>query len=275
MNDVPEEVNNRTNKLGYTLGLRYNFTKDLLVKFSHEKGIRFPTNAELFGDEALITPAIFLKPEQSFNNNVGLVYDHFDAADRRLQIEFNTFYMKVDQLIQIAGNGLSLGYVNYAKARIVGADIDVKKDITEHLFASVNFTWQKLTDNNRYIPGTQNIANPTYGLTIPNTPNLFSNVNIEYHQQHWLGKDSKTRFMYDGSFVNQFNYGFDLSIYDEYKIPSYYIHTLSAEQSFKNSRYTLTAECNNLLDAKVINNYNQPLAGRTFRIKFRYLLLGK
>lgn len=275
VNDQPDEVNNRTSKLGYTLGARYNFTDDLLIKASHEKGIRFPANAELFGDGALITPAIFLKPEESFNNNIGLVYDHTSTNDRRLQVEINGFYMKVDQLIQLAGNGLSLGYVNYAKAKIIGADADIKSDITDHLYASINLTWQRLTDNNRYIPGTQNIANPTYGLTIPNTPNLFSNWNVEYHHPDWLGKNSKTRFMYDGSYVKQFNYGFDLSIYDEYKIPSYYLHTLSVEQSFCNSRYTFTAECNNLMDTRVINNYNQPLAGRTFRVKFRYLLLSK
>lgn len=274
VSDQPDRVNNRTSQLGYTTGVRYNITGYLLVKASHERGIRFPVNSELFGDGALITPAVFLKPELSYNNNIGLVYDHIDASQRRLQLELNGFYMNVDNLIQLAGNGLSLGYVNYARAGITGADADLKYDLTRNWYGSFNVTWQRLTDNNRFVPGTQNVVNPTYGLVIPNVPNFFYNWNLEYHKDNLFGRDSKSRLLYDGSYAAAINYGFDISIYDEYKVPSYFIHTLSAEQSFKNNRYTLTAEVNNLLDAAVINNYNQPLAGRTFRIKLRFLLMG-
>lgn len=273
VNGVPDKVNNITNTLGYNAGLRYNFTDNFLLKASHERAVRFPINGELFGDGVLITPALFLRPEVAYNNSIGLVYDHTNNRLRRLQIEANAFYMNVDQLIQLSGNGLSLGYVNYAKARIIGADIDLKSDIANNLYASLNVTWQQLTDNNRYIPGTQNVANPTYGLTIPNTPRFFSNLNVEYHRDNLIGQRTRTRLMYDGSYVHQFSYGFNISQYDSYFIPSYTIHTLSVEQAFADRKYTLTAEVNNVLNTPVINNYNQPLPGRTFRIKLRYLLL--
>ena len=275
VNGEPDKVNNITNTVGYTVGLRYSFTPEFFIKASHEKGIRLPVNAELFGDGALITPAVFLKPEQANNNNIGVVYEKSNAQDRKLQIEANAFYMQVQDLIQLAGNGLSLGYVNYAKARIIGADIDIKDDITSSLFASFNATWQKLTDINRYIPGTENVPNPTYKLTIPNTPRFFANWNIEFHKENWIFNNSKTRIMYDGSYVHRYNYGFNISAYDEFYIPAYYTHTCSVEQSFQDARYTITGEVNNLFDAHVLNNYNQPLPGRTFRIKLRYLFLDK
>jgi vitamin B12 transporter len=274
-NDDPDKLNNVTNEIGYNVGIRYNFTKSLLVKASHEKGVRLPSNTELFGDGILITPSTALQPEVAYNNNLGLVYDHTNKGEKRLQVEANGFYMNVDNLIQLSGNGLTLGYVNYAKARIIGGDVDVKLDVTNFLYASVNGTYQRLTDINKFIPGTQNVDNPTYKLTIPNVPKLFFNWSLEFHKESLLGEHSKTRVIYDGALVDKFSYGFNISVYDNFAIPSYSTHTLSVEQAFKDSRYTVTAEVNNLTNEVVINNFNQPLPGRTFRIKLRYLLLGK
>jgi vitamin B12 transporter len=274
-NDTPDELHTVTNEFGYNAGLRYNITKPLLVKASYERGVRLPNNAELFGDGALITPSTTLRPEIAHNYNAGFVFDRTNNRGDRLQFEANGFFMDVDNLIQLSGNGLTLGYVNYAKARIVGADFDAKCDITNWLYASVNGTFQNLTDKNRFIPGTQNVENPTYNLTIPNTPRLFFNWSLEFHKGELLGEHSRTRLVYDGSFVDKFNYGFNISIYDDFSIPSYLTHTISIEQSFKDGRYIVTGEANNLTDEVVINNFNQPLPGRTFRIKVRYLLFGK
>jgi vitamin B12 transporter len=273
-NGSPDKLRNVTRSIGYNAGLRYNFTKTFLAKASYEKGVRLPNNEELFGDGVLITPTTSLKPEFAQNYNAGLVFDQNIAADRRLQIDVNAFYMNVENLIQLSGNGLALGYVNYAKANIKGGDFEVKYDVWKNLFASANATYQVLTDIAKRIPATS-VPNPTYGLRIPNTPNLFFNWNVEFHKENMLGKNSKTRLIYDGTFVNKYNYGFNISIYDKFAIPSYHSHTVSVEQSFQDGRYTITTEANNLTNEVVINNFNQPLAGRTFRVKLRYLLLGK
>jgi vitamin B12 transporter len=272
-NSTPDPVSNLTSEVGYNAGVRYNFSKALLLKGSYERGVRLPNNTELFGDGILITPNTNLRPEIAQNYNLGLVYDRTDVSDRRLQVELNGFLMNVDNLIQLSGNGLTLGYVNYAKARIHGFDFDVKYDITRQLYGSVNATYQILTDKNRFIPETIT-PNPTYNLTIPNVPQFFANWNLEYHREHWFGQDSKTRFIYDGSFINQYSFGFNISIYDRFFIPTYLTHTFSIEQSFRQNRYTITGEVNNLTNSAVINNFNQPLMGRTFRLKLRYLLFG-
>jgi vitamin B12 transporter len=271
----PEKVNNNNSTFGYNAGVRYNFTKVLMIKASHEKAVRLPNNAELFGDGVLITPAIFLQPEIANNNSIGVIYDHTNKSDRRLQAEFNGFFMHVSNLIQLSGNGLSIGYVNFAKANIYGADAEVKYDLTKELYASVNITWQKAIDINKYLPGTQNVANPTYKLAIPNIPQLFGNWSIEYTRDNILSKNSITKLLYEGSYSREYNYGFKISQYDTMAIPSFLTHTISIEQSFNNRRYIIAAEVNNLTNERVINNFNQPLPGRTFRIKLRYLLLGK
>jgi vitamin B12 transporter len=272
-NSEPDKLNNSFAEVGYTLGMRYNITNSLLGKISHERAVRLPNNTELFGDGILITPTTSLRPEIAFNYNIGAMFTKSYSGGRQLRVESNFFYMNVDNLIQLAGNALTLGYVNFAKARVAGGDVEAKYDITSNLYASINATYQRLTDSNEFIPGTDRVPNPTYNLAIPNTPQLFGNWNVEYHRNNLLGKQSRTRIIYDGSFVDTYNFGFKISIYDKFSIPGYITHTLSLEHSFQDGRYTITAEANNLTDQTVINNFNQPLPGRTLRIKLRYLLL--
>ncbi|SEW52789.1 TonB-dependent receptor plug domain-containing protein [Chitinophaga arvensicola] len=271
----PDKVSNVQQDVGYNLGIRYNFTPALLVKASYEKALRMPQPTELFGDGALITPAITLHPELAHNVTAGIFYDGKLSDQRRLQLESNVFYMDVSNLIQLAGNGLSLGYVNYQQARIKGVDAEVKYDISRDFYVSGNATWQRLTDAMRYLPGSNHVANPTYQLQLPNIPSFFTNWSVEYHHDGWPFSHSRTRVIYEGSYVHQYDYGFAVSSYENLRIPGYHTHNLAWEQSFRRNRYTITAEVHNLADAIVINNYNNPLPGRTWRLRFRYLLFGK
>jgi len=272
----PEKVKNTVSTGGYNIGARYSFTPAFLVKASYERAVRLPVNAELFGDGALITPSILLKPERSHNYTAGIVYDKVSRGQKRLQVESNVFYMEVGDMIQLAGaGGLTTGYVNYANVDIVGADAEIKYDLTRGLYVSGNITWQRLRDMNKYIPGTQQVENPTYKRQIPNVPELFANWNLEYHANNLLGQDTKTRIIYEGSYSKQYSYSFNVSRYDHFFIPQYVAHNLAVEQSFKKDRYTIAGEINNFTDAIIINNWNMPLPGRTFRIKIRYLLLSK
>ncbi|HEY0271870.1 MAG TPA: TonB-dependent receptor, partial [Chitinophaga sp.] len=270
----PGRVDNVTNTFGYNAGARYNLTHDLTVKGSFERAVRLPANAELFGDGVLITPAISLKPEVANNYTAGLLYDRFRGSNNRVQFESNIFYMEVAQMIQLAGSGLTTGYVNYANVNITGMDAEVKADLTRSFFVSANVTWQQLRDVNKYTPGTEQVKNPTYKLQVPNVPEFFTNWSLEYYHDNLLGKGTKTRMIYEGSYVQQYYYAFNISIYDNYIIPSYLTHDLTIEQSFHNERFTLTGEVHNITNARVIDNWNLPLPGRTFRVKFRCLLLG-
>lgn len=271
-----EKVNNTVNTIGYNTGVRYNFTSVLMAKASYERAVRLPLSAELFGDGALITPAILLKPETANNFTAGVIYDKTNASRRRLQLDGNAFYMTVDDMIQLAGaGGLTTGYVNYAHVDIVGADAEVKADITSDLYFTGNITWQRLRDMNKFLPGTQQVDNPTYKRQIPNVPELFANWNIEYHKEGLIGKGTKTRLIYEGSYNKRYSYSFNVSRYDRFFIPSYVGHNFAIEQSFQNNRYTVTGEVQNFTDENITNNWNMPLPGRTFRIKVRYLLISK
>ena len=271
----PEEVSNTTNKFGYNFGLRYNLTNALFLKASHEFAIRLPLAAELFGDGALITPSINLNPEEAYNYSLGLVYDRYYHPQKRVQLETNAFYLDVDHLIQLAGAGLTTGFINYSKAQIMGVDLDCKLDLTSHFFMSLNATWQSIKDINEYIPGTNDISNPTYDKEIPNIPKLFSNWSLEYHSNDLLGKDSNTRIIYEGSHINEYKFGFELSVNDQFMIPTSLAHNLIIEHSLSNQKFTITGQVQNFTNAVVLNNWNQPLPGRSFRIKIRMLLMDR
>ena len=276
ISEDPDFISTKFSQMGYSLGLRYNINDQLFLKSSHERALRLPNNQELFGDGVLLTPSVHLKPETSYNFNLGIVYDKFKLpTGNRIQAEWNAFLMYVSDLIQLGGNGISIGYVNYAKAKIYGTDIEVKADLTAHLFVSANATIQQVLDNNQFIPGTQDVPNPTYDLLIPNIPTHFANWNIEYHKEGIFGKESRSRFIYEGSYTNQFNFGFAISAFDNLAIPSFVAHHLIFEQSFQNDKYTVTAEIRNIFNANIINNWNQPLPGRNFKIRIRYLLIDK
>jgi outer membrane cobalamin receptor len=272
----PEKVNNTTNTFGYNAGMRYNFNEAWMVKASYERAIRLPLNAELFGDGALITPAILLKPEKAHNFTAGAIYDKTNVSEKRLQLEANAFYMRVGDMIQLTGTGgLTTGYVNYANVDIVGADAEAKLDLTRSIYVSGNITWQRLRDINKYLPGTQQVENPTYLLQIPNVPELFGNWNIEYHKDNLIASGTKARLIYEGSYTKQYSYSFNVSRYDQFFLPTYVAHNLVLEYSFNKEIYTITGEVHNITNELIINNWNMPLPGRTFRVKVRYLLLGK
>jgi outer membrane receptor protein involved in Fe transport len=272
----PEQVNNTVNIFGYNTGVRYNLTETWMAKASFERSVRLPLIAELFGDGALITPSILLKPEIANNFTAGIIYDKTDRRERRFQLDANAFYMKVQQMIQLAGaGGLTTGYVNYANVDIVGADAEVKADIMRDLYFNANITWQRLRDINKYLPGTQGVENPTYKRQIPNVPQLFGNWNLEYHKEGLIGRGTKTRVIYEGSYNKRYSYSFNVSRNDRFFIPAYTAHNFVIEQSFQNNRYTVTGEVQNFTNAVIINNWNMPLPGRTFRVKLRYLLISK
>ena len=276
LQEDPDIVSTKFSQLGYNLGFRYNVSDQFFIKTSHERALRLPNNQELFGDGVLLTPSVSLQPETSYNFNLGVVYDRFLLpSGNRIQAEWNGFLMYVSDLIQLGGNGISTGYVNYAKAKIFGTDLEIKSDITSNLYASINATVQKVIDNNEYIPGTDNVPNPTHELQIPNIPTAFANWNIEYHTAGLLGKETSSRIIYEGSFTNRFNFGFAISAFDNLEIPSFVTHNLVYEQSFQKDKYTLTLEARNLFDAIVINNWNQPLPGRNFKLRVRCLLIDR
>ena len=122
------------------------------------------------------------------------------------------------------------------------------------------------------LPDTQ-VDNPTYNKRIPNVPYLMGNFGVELHKENLFGgKGQNTRLLFDASYVHQYFYDFEMSIYQDRKIPTSFTMDAGLEHSFGNGRWTLTFKLKNITDRWVVSELNRPLPGRTLAFKVRYVL---
>jgi outer membrane receptor protein involved in Fe transport len=270
----PPEVTNGTTSFGASEAVRYFLSPTTLVKASVELARRLPTGAELFGDGLLVQAAPALRPERSLNLNAGVQYERAGADGRRVQLEVNGFWMSLRDMIRLApGFAGSAAYTNLGSGRVAGMDIEAKADLTSWLYGSAGATYQDARDVLPLLPGTA-VSNPTRGLRIPNMPWLFGTAALEAHAGDLFGRGQQSRVFYEGAFTEEYFYAFEMSRRQERRIPRALIHTVGVEQQWLHWGLTVSAELQNLTGARVLNQFNQPLPGRSFRVKLRYTWIG-
>jgi outer membrane receptor protein involved in Fe transport len=252
---------------GFSNSARLLVAGSWYLKASAERAFRAPDPTELFGDGSLIAPAPALLPERSWNASLGLLYNRSRANGGRIQIEANAFLLRVSDYITLAGIGFARGHVNTGEVRIAGLDVDARIDLSPALFLYGNGTWQDLRDVTRTLPGTS-VPNPTHGLRIPNAPYLFGSAGIEWRSR--LGAGRNLKVFVETGYTHRYFYAFQVSQNQERVIPTSFVQDVGIEQGFFDNRITLSTEIHNLTDSRVINVLNNPLPGRTFRVKLRY-----
>lgn len=132
-------------------------------------------------------------------------------------------------------------------------------------------TYQDLRDTRKYEQNTS-VPNPTKGSRIPNIPYFMANAGFEFHKENLFGgKGQNTRFFIDGSFVEEYLYDFEQSIYQERRIPRTFSSNAGIEHSILNGRIILNARINNLTDTRMLSEFNRPLPGRNFGFRIRYV----
>lgn len=252
---------------GFSDAARLLLAGSWYLKASAERAFRSPDPTELFGDGSLIAPAPELLPERSWNASLGLLYDRPRAQGGRAQVEANAFLLRVSDYITLAGTGFTRGHVNTGQVRIAGVDLDARLDVSPALFLYGNGTWQDLRDATSTLPGTS-VPNPTHGLRIPNAPYLFGSAGLEWRPRFAAARNLKV-FLETG-YTHSYFYAFQVSQHQARAIPSSFMQDVGVEQGFLDNRITLSTEIHNLSDSRVINVLNNPLPGRTFRVKLRY-----
>lgn len=255
---------------GVSNATRYKFTDNFMAKGSVAYEARIPTDTELLGDGFLIAPAKDLLPERSRNFNLGFIYQQNDDKDNRLEVEINGFYSYVTDMIRFTGGALQSKYENFGKMRSMGVEAEVKADIFPFLYGYANVTYQDLRDKRELEPNTQ-IPNATLNKRIPNIPYYMSNFGLEFHKQNLFGgKEQNTRLLLDSQFVEGYWYDFEVSKYQERRIPRSLVFHFAVEHTFMDGRLTLSARVNNFTNQKVVSEFNRPLPGRNIGFKVRY-----
>ena len=269
----PQPVKTSKNYIGFSNAMRYKFTNDLMLKASFNSEVRIPTSEELIGNGYSILASPALRPERTSGVNLGLLYRHIKADGGLIEVELNGFYNQLEDMIRFTPDMIPTmaRYRNFGSVRTKGVELEAKGDICPLLYLYANGTYQDLRDVRKTIPGTE-VENPTRNMRIPNVPYLLANFGAELHKENLFGgRGQNTRLLFDASYIHQYFYDFEVSKYQERKIPTSMTMDAALEHSFCNNRWTITFKVKNLTDRRVVSELNRPLPGRYIGLKVRYL----
>ena len=268
-----KDVDISKNYWGGSESIRYKFTKRLLAKASFSSEVRIPTAEELVGNGYSILPATDLRPERCNGLNAGILY-HRANQFGFVEVEANYFFNQLDDMIRYQADMIPsmARYANFGTVRTKGAEIEMKGDLTSFLYLYGNATYQDLRDRRKHETGSS-ADNPTYGKRMPNIPYILANFGAEIHHENLFGgKHQNTRLLADAQYVHEYFYDFEMSKYQDRKIPTSFTIDLGLEHSFFNERWTLTFKVKNLTDKTVYSDLNRPLPRRNFGFKVRYVM---
>ncbi|GAB6960432.1 TonB-dependent receptor [Prevotella aurantiaca JCM 15754] len=269
----PQPVKTSKNYIGFSNAMRFKFTNDLMLKASFNSEVRIPTSEELIGNGYSILASPALRPERTSGVNLGLLYRHIKADGGLIEVELNGFYNQLEDMIRFTPDMIPTmaRYRNFGSVRTKGVELEAKGDICPLLYLYANGTYQDLRDVRKTIPGTE-VENPTRNKRIPNVPYLLANFGAELHKENLFGGSGQnTRLLFDASYIHQYFYDFEVSKYQERKIPTSMTMDAALEHSFCNDRWTITFKVKNLTDRRIVSELNRPLPGRYIGIKVRYL----
>ena len=258
---------------GANFAVAYRPIQEWLFKAAVSSEVRIPSSEELIGNGYTIVPSPELKPERNNSLNLGVLYHKNLERGGMFEAELNVFASQLTDMIRFTPGMIpsTARYANFGAVNSKGVEGEVKGDFTPWLYAYVNATWQDLRDVRQFIPETK-VPNPSYEKRIPNVPYLMANGGLELHGKNWLGgQGQNTRILLDASYIHQYFYDFELSRFQDRKIPTSLTCDAAIEHSFDNNRWTLTFKLRNLTNREVVSEFNRPLPGRNFSIKLRYL----
>ena len=263
------------NYTGYGAGMRYVWSEPLALKASYEHTARLPLTRELLGNGTTVYANLTLRPENSDNVNLGLFGTvRPGGGDHLFYYEAGGFYRHVKDFIHLVlseSEGL-YQYANVTNVDVKGVEGEVRYSWREHLQLTGNLTFQDARDKNPL--NALGKTSVTYNNKIPNRPWFYGNADATWNFYNLLGRGTRLRLNWQYQYVHWFyltweGYGARAT---KSRIPTQHVHTAAATWSWHESRYNLTLECSNLLDATLYDNYKLQKPGRAFLLKFRLLL---
>ena len=274
-----ELINGRkiTNNLGFGLASKFTIKELFSIKASYENTYRLPTTRELLGNGVTLYPNFSLRPESSDNINLTL-FGSLEDNKHYIFYEVNGFYRYVKDYIRLVVEATEDGtmqYENVSNVQVLGAEVELKYSYNRALDLNLSASYQDARSKTQFYPNGQ--PHITYNNKIPNKPWLFGAFDASYTFRDIFGIEDALKFNYRFAYVHWFyltweSYG---SVESKAIIPSQYQHDLELSYSFKDSRYNLSFECNNLLNSLQYDNYKLQKPGRAFFIKFRYFINNK
>ena len=270
--DIP--ASSTHNYIGYGVGTRYTFLDAFALKASFEHSVRLPMARELLGNGTTVYANVKLSPEESNNVNAGLFGTYRPASGHTLYYEANGFLRYVDNYIQavVSEKEGMMQYQNLPAVHIKGVEGEIRYDWKNRLQLQANACYQDARDQMKFKSDGKPSA--TYNNRVPNKPWLFCNANASYSFYDIGLPESRLRISYDYQWVHWFFLSWEAygALESKARIPAQHISSLALSYSWKNERYNLSVQCDNLFDATAYDNYKLQKPGRSFFCKFRLFI---
>jgi len=248
---------NTSQELGYGIASSIEIIRGLKAKASYEKTFRIPEGIELFGDGLLFKSNPFLKPEQSNNINVGVLWNT-DMNNLLLNIDVNAFFRDTKNLFFLLSEGVTARYINLAKTKNMGLEGELSIRHNDQFFLTLNTTYQNITDS-------------ALDIRVANRPFLFGNISTGYTFKNILTTSGQLSISWNTLFTEEFPLqSFTDGNPDErLVVPQQLSHNLQLGYSLGN-RYHLSIQARNITDARLYDNIAVQKPGRAFYLKLRY-----
>lgn len=271
-----QTLNTHFDKFGYGVASRFKILPDLGVKLSLERAYRLQEVEEVFGDGLNVQPNPDLKPESSYNANLGGYYG-LRLARHRFFAEASAFYRDAQDFIYPVPDQRSKALKNENKSnvQVTGFEAELRYDYADLLSFNINATYQSAVNMTKYGSTSSTVYEATYKNKIPNQPWLFGNANLSIGKNNVFGNGSRLQFNWYTQYVHWFYLTWAAfgNVNGKSTIPDQLIHNATLSYSFLNGRYNVSGECRNLTDALAFDNFRLQKPGRAFSVKLRYFLI--
>lgn len=268
------------NYWGLADALKFQLSPSSLLRGSVEYAYRLPERDELFGNNIFIVPNFELKPERSWNLNLGYRYEQY----KKLMIEANTFYRNTQDLILLVPiQTPNAQYRNQDKVRGFGFDIDATYAISKHYKISGNASWQDLR-----LFGITN-AQDTWknNARLRNTPYFFANAGFNADYENTIQQKDQLKLYVNYNFIREFYLetipqnlepgGFlglsgTANLNTSLLIPDQHVINAGFTYRFASQRFSIGGEWRNITNTAVFDYYRIQKPGRNASIKLSYFL---
>lgn len=278
-NDEYYVQSNTFTQEGYGIAATWFIRPRLQLKASFEKSYRLPENDEMFGDVVNLASNPTLRPESSYNSNLGLNYTVTLNKVHNLYVDANVIYRSASDFIRpsvfVSYGRAVQQMVNLRDVVNSGIDGEIRYSYKRLLNAGINLTYQNIRNNTKY-EGSSTDISPVYKDRIPNMPYLFGNANASVFLKD-VGKTGNTLTIgYNLLYVHEYflRWPSQGAASSKLTIPEQVAHDVNLVYSLAGGRYNVAFECRNLADAVLYDNFSLQKPSRSFNVKLRYFLTG-
>ncbi|MFC5283671.1 TonB-dependent receptor [Pedobacter alpinus] len=279
-------ANRTTNidKLGYGAAFNYFINKNLQIRTSYELTNRLPEAIEIFGDVENQEGNPNLKPQESDNINIGVIYNFAINKGNSFSVNVNGAYRYATDFIytRLNQNQSKVVADNRDGVNTWAVDAELRYTHKQWLNAGFTLTYQYLKNLQKFEidPSTgqyYSMQSLLYLNQMPNIPFLFGNFDATATIKNIGNNGSNLSFGTNLLYINNFYlywpaYG---GVKGKYGIPLQVALDANVVYSLANGKYNIGLEAKNITDVLMYDNFSLQKPSRGFYLNLRYFISKK